>query len=367
MIPFCHIILQMAIIKVGIIGSGFGLYGLLPAFYSLKNCTIVAVCANNPQRLSKYYFSLGLKNTYTDWREMLDKEKLDALAIAVTPAAQYTIAKTAIQKGIHIFAEKPLADTYEHAKILYALAVKYKITHAVDFIFPEIDEWIKVKKLLDNNKYGKLKHITVNWNFLSFDLKNKISTWKTDPSIGGGALSFYFSHTLYYLEYFGGEINDIKSNFSYSKKSLNKAEVGVDLLFGFKNKTRGMAHLSCDTVGLNRHQLIFKCKRGTIILENKNGFVKNFIITIYTDNGKKPIIYALRNRHSREGGNPESKTNISTKTDEKARVEVIKKIAERFTLACINKQQMKPSIKEGLRVQQLIKIIKGTKPSEEKF
>lgn len=327
-------------LKIGIIGSGFGLYGLLPAFYSLKNCSIVAVCANNPERLSKYYYSLGLKNTYSNWQMMLDKEKLDALAIAVTPNAQYTIAKTAIQKKIHVFAEKPLADTYEHAKILYELAVKHKVTHAVDFIFPEIDEWMRVKKLLENNKYGKLKHISLNWDFMSHDIRYGLSSWKTDAQKGGGALSFYFSHSLYYLEYFAGKIEDVKSTFSYSEKSINSAEVGVDLLLSFKNNIYGSTHISCNTIGLNRHQLIFQCERGTIVLENKNSFVRNFRITIYTENGEKSIILKKK----------------TIKDDEKARVDLVKKIAERFVFACIHKQQMKPSMKDGLRVQQLIAL-----------
>ncbi|OGH29306.1 MAG: hypothetical protein A3E40_00140 [Candidatus Levybacteria bacterium RIFCSPHIGHO2_12_FULL_37_9] len=333
-------------LKIGIIGSGFGLYGLLPAFYSLKNCSVIAVCANNPERLSKYYYSLGLKNVYSDWRKMLEKENLEAIAIAVTPDAQYEIAKAAIQKGIHVFAEKPLADTYERAKTLYDLAVKYKVTHAVDFVFPEIDEWIRVKQLLENNKYGKLNHISVNWDFLSYDIKHGLSSWKTDALRGGGALSFYFSHSLYYLEYFAGEIEDVKSTFSHSEKSLNGAEVGVNLLLRFKNNIYGSAHISCNTIGLNRHQLIFRCERGTIQLANRNSLVRNFQITIYTENGEKSI-----NTHKK-----------TAKDDEKARVDVIKKIAERFVSACIHKQQMKPSMKEGVRVQQLIKIIKTTLP-----
>jgi predicted dehydrogenase len=331
-------------LRIGIIGSGFGLYGLLPAFYSLKNCAVVSVCASNQERLSKHYYSLGLNNVYSDWRKMLDMEKIDALAIAVTPSAQYTIAKTAIQKGIHVFAEKPLADTYEHAKTLYDLALKHKVTHAIDFLFPEIDEWMRVKKLLENNKYGKLKHISVNWDFLSHDIKHGISSWKTDAQKGGGALSFYFSHSLYYLEYFAGAIEDVKSAFSHSEKSVNGAEVEVDLLLRFKNNTQGSSHISCNTIGLNRHQLIFRCEKGTIQLENRNSFVRNFKITIYTENGEKSI-----NTHKK-----------TTKSDEKARVDVIKNIAERFVSACIHRQQMKPSMKEGARVAQLIKIIKAT-------
>ena len=330
-------------LNIGIIGSGFGLYGLLPAFYTLKNCQVVAVCATHPQRIKKYVYSRGLTNIYSNWRHMLAKEKLDVLAIAVTPKAQYEIAKVAIPKGIHIFAEKPLADTYNHAKHLYKLAKRYHITHAVDFIFPEIDTWREIKKLLDDEKYGKLTFVSVNWDFLSYDIQNQISSWKTDATQGGGALTFYFCHVLYYLEYFAGEIVDLKSNLVHSKKSVRGADVGADLLFRFSNNIRGSAHISCNTIGLNRHQLIFLCEKATIILENKNSFVRNFKIKIYTDSGKKSTII-------KKGAQADN---------EKARVDLVKKIAKRFIRACRNKQQMKPSFVQGVRVAQLIESIRA--------
>src|SRR3989344_5483712 len=212
-------------VKIGIIGSGFGLYGLLPAFNSTPACKVISICGKKTERLVNYCKSNGLKKIYTNWQEMLDKEKLDALAIAVTPNAQYEIAKAAIKKGLHVFAEKPLAASYAQANELQKLASKRKIVTAVDFIFPEIEEWKKVKQLLETKKYGNTTNISVNWDFLSYDVKNKIKSWKTDVSEGGGALSFYFSHTLHYLEYFAGEINDIRGLLSYSKESLHGGEV----------------------------------------------------------------------------------------------------------------------------------------------
>jgi predicted dehydrogenase len=58
--------------KIGIIGSGFGVIGLLPAFGSIKNCKVVAVCAKESASLSHYHKQLGIKNMYTDWRLQLE-------------------------------------------------------------------------------------------------------------------------------------------------------------------------------------------------------------------------------------------------------------------------------------------------------
>lgn len=330
-------------LKIGIIGSGFGLYGLLPAFNSLKNCQVVSICGKKTERLITYCKKIGLKRIYTDWHEMLDKEQLNAVALAVPPNAQYEIVKVAIEMGINIFAEKPLAKTLKQAKELLSLAIKKKLTHVVDFIFPEIEEWKKVKQFIDKKKLGRLKQICVGWDFLSYDIKNKISSWKTNIKEGGGALSFYFSHILYYLEYFSGEILGFKSLLIFSQESLNKGEVGVNLLLEFKDGVTGYAHLSCNTSGLNRHQLIFICENGTIVLENQNSITENFVIKIYSGDKIKKL----------------SLVKEKVAKDEDERVRIVKKLAVRFVDGCIHKKQVTPSFKEGVRVQELIEKIRA--------
>lgn len=330
-------------LKIGIIGSGFGLYGLLPAFNSTTNCKVTSICGQKTKRLVSYCRSIGLEQVYTDWREMFEKEKLDAVALAVTPNAQYKIAKIAISKGLHVFAEKPLAVTYVQAQELLRMAQKKKIVHVVDFIFPEIEEWKKVKELLDQKKLGKLKQIQVNWDFLSYDIKNKKSSWKTNIAEGGGALSFYFSHSLYYLEYYAGRILGFKSLLSYSKESINGGEVGIDLLLRFQDNITGYAHLSCNTHGINRHQLVFVCEKGTIILENKNNITSNFIITVYTDSAVRKISLSKNER---------------VIEDEDERVRVIKNLTDRFINSIIHKKEVVPSFNEGARVQKLIEKIR---------
>lgn len=329
-------------IRIGIVGSGFGLYGLLPAFNLTPGCKVISICGKKTERLVNYCNSIGLKNIHSDWQEMLDKENLDAIAIAVTPNAQYEIAKAAIEKGLHVFAEKPLAVTCAQAKQLLDLAKKKKIKSAVDFIFPEIEQWKKVKKILDTKKYGKLKQISVNWDFLSYDIKNKINSWKTDVSEGGGALSFYFSHSLYYLEYYAGEILNLKGLLCYSKESLNGGEVGVDILINFKNGVYGNAHLYCNSKGLNRHQLIFQCEMATIVLENHDSLTKNFTIEIYTSDKITTLTLAKG----------------KTRKNEDERVRIVRNLTSRFIKAIKQDQEIVPSFAEGVKVQALIEKIR---------
>lgn len=330
-------------LKIAIIGSGFGQYGLLPAFRAVKNCEVVAICGEKRPQLIQYCEKIGFKNIYSDWQILLEKEKLDAVALAVTPRAQYEIAKAAIKKGLHVFAEKPLARNAREARELLSLAQKKKVTHAVDFMFPEIPEWEKAKKLLDKKALGALKHVSVNWDFLSYDVKNKIKGWKTDVSEGGGALSFYFSHGLYYLEYFAGKITEARAELTHSKESLNGAEVAADITLRFKGGITGLAHVCCNSREPTRHQVIFQCEKGDIVLENDGKVVDNFILKTLSDGKTKNI--AVKKEKGREG--------------EDERVKIVKKLAERFVDSCILGKQMAPSFKDGLRVQVLIEKIRN--------
>ena len=258
--------------NIGIIGSGFGAVGLLPAFKSVKGCRVVAVCTNRSQ-----------------WPALLKRADLDAVAIAVPPQAQYLIAKAAVKKGLHVFAEKPLTATSAQARELYALARKKNITHGIDFIFPEIAEWKKVKQLLDSKRFGKLKHISVQWEWQSRDICLRRWSWRTKIKEGGGALSFYFSHGLYYLENFAGKIIDAEVLFLYAKGNPYDGESGFDLNLKFKKGITGSICLSSDSRGQARHTLVFTCECGVIVLENKGAVVDNFIVKTYSAAGEKRV------------------------------------------------------------------------------
>lgn len=313
--------------RIGIIGGNFGRIGLLPAFKSIKGCEVVPIGK--------------------DWREILQKEKFDALALAVPPNIQYQIAKFAIPKGIHIFAEKPLAPNLKTARELFDLAQKHKTVTALDFIFPEIPEWQKVKEFIDKKTFGTLNNISVEWDWLAGDLKYQKSSWKTDTKKGGGAISFYFSHGFYYLENFAGKIKSVKVIAKHSPKSLNGGEVGFEMLLEFENGISGFVHVSSNTDGVIRHNLTFQFEKGIVILEGKNTITKDFTIKVLTD-GKEKILKIKKHK-------------IKNKEDE--RVFAVKQIAERFVSSIKTRKQLSPSFKDGLRVQELIEKAKKAKSS----
>src|SRR3989338_4023448 len=176
-------------IKVSIIGSGFGMYGLLPAFSKINGCKVVSIYGEKSKRMKSYCEKYGNIKIYSNWKQMLQSEKPNAVCIAVVPKYQYIISKYAINNGMAVFAEKPLTISVSESVELCTLAKKTNLPNMVDFIFPEIPEWIAAKKIIDADLLGKILDVSVDWNFLSYDLRKGIRSWKTDVKKGGGALS----------------------------------------------------------------------------------------------------------------------------------------------------------------------------------
>ena len=333
--------------KVAIVGSGFGMYCLLPAFSRIKECKVVSICGKNSERMENYCKKFSL-NRYTGWREMLQKEKPDAVAIAVIPKHQYEIAKYALENGIAVFAEKPLTTSVDTALELNKLAREKKLSNMLDFIFPEIPEWYETKKAIENKVVGEILNVNVDWTFLSYDLKNSIKSWKTDVGQGGGALSYYFSHTFYYLEYFLGRIKNIQCNFSSSEKSLNEGETGINMTILFENGCKGNVNMDISSLEQEKHIIEFHGKDGTVTLQNLSiNFVDDFELTVNTVRGSEKI-------------KPEKIHDASLDESEDPRVKIIKPIAERFINWCNTGVAAKPDFEDGLRVQELIKMTRNS-------
>jgi predicted dehydrogenase len=102
---------------IGRTGRGDWGHGLDTAFFGLPDIEFVAVADENPQGLQAAGNRTGARSLYTNYREMLDKERLDLVAVCprwVGPHAEMVIA--AADAGVKgLFCEKPLASTLAEA------------------------------------------------------------------------------------------------------------------------------------------------------------------------------------------------------------------------------------------------------------
>ncbi|HJQ34118.1 MAG TPA: Gfo/Idh/MocA family oxidoreductase, partial [Pyrinomonadaceae bacterium] len=99
----------MGKIRVAVVGTGFGRYGLIPAFGLDPRCEVVAVCSTSRARAAEVAESLGVPSAYGDFWEMFESADFDAVAVATPPAAQEEIVGLALARAKAVFTEKPFA------------------------------------------------------------------------------------------------------------------------------------------------------------------------------------------------------------------------------------------------------------------
>src|SRR3989344_4091933 len=97
-------------IKVAVIGVGSMGQNHARVFFHHDKAELVAVADPNEiflQQACKRYHAKG----YADYREMLEKEEIDAVSIAVPTKFHKDVAVFALNKGKHVLLEKPIAST----------------------------------------------------------------------------------------------------------------------------------------------------------------------------------------------------------------------------------------------------------------
>jgi predicted dehydrogenase len=254
--------------RVGIVGCGYGAQVLVPAFRADSRTEVIAIAASGRARAEAAAQTLGIPRFVDDWRRLLDAGFLDALAIATPPDVQTEIATAALECGLHVFAEKPLALTLDGARHLAGLATRSGRAHAIDFNFREIAAIRKARELLQSGTLGPLRHVTVVWQVESFANQARIESWKTDQHAGGGALSNFVSHTLDYLEWLAGPIIGLSARLAGMPGDRRSNDTFVAMTFQFASGATGNLAMSAAAYRGSGHSIGFYGDNGSLLLEN---------------------------------------------------------------------------------------------------
>lgn len=145
---------RAAIIGVGGRGS-FLLRKFLEIQEQDKTIEIVCVCDVYQQRLNSAMQKANCEGTL-DWREVVDREDIDAVIIATPDHWHATIAMTAMQKGKDVYCEKPMAHTVDEARQMAEMSVKLGRITQVGSQTTSADQWWKARKYIAEGAIGKL-------------------------------------------------------------------------------------------------------------------------------------------------------------------------------------------------------------------
>ncbi len=148
---------------------------------------------------------------YSDYEKMLDEVQADAVFVAVPTKFHASIVKKVLEKGKHVFAEKPLCLTLEEGKELVEMAANKNVVNQVGYHNKFVGTFRELKKIVEGGYLGDLFHFAGE-AYGPVVIRPKQGNWRADPSEGGGCLMDYASHVIDLINYTLGPIEKVKGS-----------------------------------------------------------------------------------------------------------------------------------------------------------
>ena len=138
-------------IKVALIGAGKMARTVhYPSVAMFEDVEIVGLCDLKAEPLGEVAVMFDIANTFSDYRKMLDETEPDAVYCLMPPHCLFDVAADVLQRGKHLFLEKPPGASTFQAQCLAKIAEDQGVVTAVGFqrrYHPLLDRcWEEVKK-----------------------------------------------------------------------------------------------------------------------------------------------------------------------------------------------------------------------------
>lgn len=185
-------------IKVGFVGTGGIANRHLNEANSNPDVEMAGYCDVELERAQAAADKYG-GNAYTDFVELYDREKPDAIIISTPPFAHGEIEEQACKRRIHMFIEKPVAVSMELANRVANAIKDSGVIVQVGYMYRCSPPLIKVRELLE-----KRKPAMIQAHFYMPGMPNK--AWWAKMELGGGQLIEQATHMLDLGRFLAGDV-----------------------------------------------------------------------------------------------------------------------------------------------------------------
>lgn len=266
-------------LKVAIIGLGDVSFIHRKAIEESAVAELVAVCDIDPTK-HELYRDIPF---YTQMDNLLRKQPLDVVHICLPHDLHVPVAKQVINKGIAVFLEKPVGLNYKEAHDLYEETTRLNARVGICFQNRYNTTVQVLKEKLDNHDYGKLVAIKslVAWG-------RPLSYYTSKPwrgmmaRAGGGTIINQAIHTYDLMQYFAGDIVDVKASLSNITDYPIEVEDTAVAQINFSDGVHGFA-MSTNAYAANSS---VECQ---VILERGKFTIKDYQLYETTETKKECI------------------------------------------------------------------------------
>ncbi len=198
-------------VRVGVIGTGLiADWCHLPAIKSHPRAELAAICGRNTTRADEMAKKYGIPLIFNDFREMIDKGDLDAVVVATPDDLHYPMTMNALDAGLHVLCEKPVALNAQQAKEMYEKADAVGVKHMVFFTYRWRPYYRYVRQRIDQGYLGRCNDCSIR--YLGGYGRNSRCMWRFDRQRSNGALGDLGSHMIDLARWLVGDVASVSAH-----------------------------------------------------------------------------------------------------------------------------------------------------------
>lgn len=237
-------------IRVGFVGTSWWADGHhLPAIKSEPLAELVAICGRNEERAREIAAKYQIAQVFADYRAMIDRAGLDAIAVATPDDLHCEITLAAIDAGLHVVCEKPLALSAAQAREMYERAEKAGVKHMTYFTNRWLPHFRYLDRLIAEGYIGRC--LSAEFRQVGGYGRNGGYHWRFDRKRSLGILGDLGSHNIDLARWFVGDIAAVSAHLGvcYERRGSDGAVVdsandSALLLMEFANGCHGVVNVS---------------------------------------------------------------------------------------------------------------------------
>ncbi|MBN1817908.1 MAG: Gfo/Idh/MocA family oxidoreductase [Sedimentisphaerales bacterium] len=225
-------------LNIGMIGYGFmgrthsNAYCKAPHFFDLPYEPVLKVaCGLEEDKAKAFAERWGYQSYTTDWKNVIEDDKIDVVDICVPNNMHAEIALAAAKAGKAICCEKPLALNTAQAKKMVEAVEKAGVPNLVSFNYRRVPAVTLAKQLIDEGRLGKIFHYRANflqdWTISAQVPQGGMATWRLDvKAAGSGVIGDLLAHCIDTAMWHNGPITSVCAMTETFIKERKHAETG---------------------------------------------------------------------------------------------------------------------------------------------
>ncbi len=153
--------MQTTPLRVGVVGTAEGSAVHLPGLRQIPHVEVIAVASVDGGSASAVAARFQVPQHYDDYRVMFRRAGLDAVTIAAPAELHHSLVIAAVESGLHILCDSPMARTAAEARDMHRVARDAQIQGSIVFTSRFIPARIRIKQLISHGYIGDLQSASV--------------------------------------------------------------------------------------------------------------------------------------------------------------------------------------------------------------